>query len=154
SRCGHSTAPDGRKFSASYCRLGGLCCSGSLRGSVTHSARSGGRYFARGSMTMIEGITSGQSIGYRRTAVTVTGSDLLSHAGTLLDAGFRVALIAGHDDGDKLRAVYLFVAGNPDRRIEVHVPLERERPAVPSLAELSFPAGRFEREMRDLYGIV
>jgi Ni,Fe-hydrogenase III large subunit len=65
-----------------------------------------------------------------------------------------VALIAGHQDpGGALRAVYLFTAPG-DRRAELHVPLDRHRPRVPSLAGLSFPAGRFEREMRDLYGIV
>ena len=35
-----------------------------------------------------------------------------------------------------------------------HVPLDKTDPRVPSLAGLSFPAGRFEREMRDLFGIV
>ncbi|WP_043726863.1 NADH-quinone oxidoreductase subunit C, partial [Kutzneria sp. 744] len=36
----------------------------------------------------------------------------------------------------------------------LHVPLDPDTPHVPSLAGISFPAGRFEREMRDLYGIV
>ncbi|MFL6119079.1 NADH-quinone oxidoreductase subunit C, partial [Actinophytocola sp.] len=36
---------------------------------------------------------------------------------------------------------------------EFHVPLDAADPRVPSLAALSFPAGRFEREMRDLFGI-
>jgi Ni,Fe-hydrogenase III large subunit len=49
--------------------------------------------------------------------------------------------------------VYLFTAGR-DQRLELHVPLNRDTPEVPSLASLSFPAGRFEREMRDLFGIV
>ncbi|HKS48572.1 MAG TPA: NADH-quinone oxidoreductase subunit C [Amycolatopsis sp.] len=71
----------------------------------------------------------------------------------LLATGFRVALVAGHDDGDRLRAVYLFTAPG-DRRVEFEVPLERSAPEVPTLAGLSFAAGRFEREMRDLFGIV
>jgi Ni,Fe-hydrogenase III large subunit len=37
--------------------------------------------------------------------------------------------------------------------VELHVPIDRDRPTVPSLAALSYPAGRFEREMHDLYGI-
>ena len=53
-----------------------------------------------------------------------------------------------------MRAVYLFLGGQPDRRVELHLPLDRDKPIVPSLASLAFPAGRFEREMRDLYGIV
>lgn len=84
---------------------------------------------------------------------TVTPAELPGQAGSLLSAGYRVALVAGHDDGDRLRAVYLFTAAGPDRRVEVHVPLDRDAPRVPSLAGQSFPAGRFEREMHDLFGI-
>ncbi|WP_298799737.1 NADH-quinone oxidoreductase subunit C [Pseudonocardia sp. 73-21] len=116
---------------------------------------------------------AGRVAGYHRTARTVTPDELPAHAAQLLAAGFRVALIAGHDDsglrhrppgrghdgdvgdgGAALRAVYLFTATAPDRRVELHVPLDPHRPQVPSLAGLSFPAGRFEREMRDLFGIV
>jgi Ni,Fe-hydrogenase III large subunit/Ni,Fe-hydrogenase III component G len=90
---------------------------------------------------------------------TVSPRELPEQAAGLLDAGFRVALAAGHEDAQfdrrsRLRAVYLFTAPDPDRRVELHVPLDQDRPAVPSLAALSFPAGRFEREMHDLYGIV
>jgi Ni,Fe-hydrogenase III large subunit/Ni,Fe-hydrogenase III component G len=68
-------------------------------------------------------------------------------------SGFRLALVAAHDDGDRLRVVYLFLAGRPDRRVELECIVPVGDPAVPSLAYLSFPAGRFEREMADLYGI-
>jgi Ni,Fe-hydrogenase III large subunit/Ni,Fe-hydrogenase III component G len=95
-----------------------------------------------------------RTVGHRRTASTLTPSQLVEHAEALLGAGFRVALIAGHDDGDALRAVYLFTQAATDRRVELHVPLDLAHPHVPSLAALSFPAGRFEREMRDLFGIV
>ena len=112
--------------------------------------------------------TAGEVVGHRRTASTLTPDELPDRAAALLDAGFRVALIAGHDDsghhrsphhgdgvrGRALRAVYLFTAIAPDRRVELHVPLDPDRPQVPSLAGLSFPAARFEREMRDLFGIV
>ena len=112
--------------------------------------------------------TAGEVVGHCRTASTLTPDELADRAAALLDAGFRVALIAGHDDsghhhsphhghdgrGGALRAVYLFTAIAPDRRVELHVPLDPDRPQVPSLAGLSFPAGRFEREMRDLFGIV
>ena len=55
--------------------------------------------------------------------------------------------------------MYLFTApaaadGGGDSRVELHLPLRPDHPSVPSLARLSFPAGRFEREMRDLFGIV
>ncbi|MGA9678517.1 MAG: NADH-quinone oxidoreductase subunit C, partial [Mycobacterium sp.] len=59
-----------------------------------------------------------------------------------------------HDDGDALRVVYLFTSGPPDSRIELHIRLDPHRPQLPSLAALSFPASRFEREMHDLYGVI
>jgi Ni,Fe-hydrogenase III large subunit/Ni,Fe-hydrogenase III component G len=71
----------------------------------------------------------------------------------LLDDGFRLALVAAHDDGDGLRVVYLFLAGYPDRRVELECVVPVDNPSVRSLAYLSFPASRFEREMADLYGI-
>jgi Ni,Fe-hydrogenase III large subunit/Ni,Fe-hydrogenase III component G len=92
--------------------------------------------------------------GYRRSARTIGAAELPERARALFDHGHRLALVAGHDDGDALRAVYLFTATAPDRRVELHVPLDRADPQVPSLAGISFPAGRFEREMRDLFGIV
>jgi Ni,Fe-hydrogenase III component G len=111
--------------------------------------------------TTTESPTAGEVVGHHGTASTLTPDELPDCAAALLDAGFRVALIAGHDDSDgvrgssgALRAVYLFTAIAPDRRVELHVPLDPDRPQVPSLAGLSYAAGRFEREMRDLFGIV
>lgn len=91
--------------------------------------------------------------GSVRTSALVAPGELRAEAKTLLDAGFRLALVAGHDDGDALRAVYVFCTGPPDRRAELQVRLDPENPRVPSLAALSFPASRFEREMSDLFGI-
>jgi Ni,Fe-hydrogenase III large subunit len=71
----------------------------------------------------------------------------------LLDNGFRLGLVAAHDDDAALRLVYLFLAGAPDRRIELECIVPKDDSAVRSLAYLSFPASRFEREMADLYGI-
>ncbi|MGH3490017.1 MAG: NADH-quinone oxidoreductase subunit C [Actinopolymorphaceae bacterium] len=96
----------------------------------------------------------GSPVGYRRTALTVTPEELPRFAVGLFAEGFRVALVSGHDDGDALRAVYLFVGTRPDRRVELRVPLQAGSPHLPSLASLSFSTGRFEREMHDLYGIV
>ena len=78
---------------------------------------------------------------------------LRDKAEELFGSGFRLALVAAHDDGGPLRVVYLFLAGRPDRRFEVECVLPPEDPTVPSLAYLSFPASRFEREIADLYGI-
>ncbi|MGC8512874.1 MAG: NADH-quinone oxidoreductase subunit C [Acidimicrobiales bacterium] len=88
-----------------------------------------------------------------RRVELVTPRDLVSRAAALLEAGFRLALVAGHDDGAALRVVYVFCAGPPDRRVELQVRLSPDYPTVPSLAAMSFPASRFERELYDLFGI-
>jgi Ni,Fe-hydrogenase III large subunit/Ni,Fe-hydrogenase III component G len=75
-------------------------------------------------------------------------------AGVLFAQGMRLALVAGHDDRDGLRVVYLFTCGPPDTRVELHLRVDRAEPSVPTLSGISFPAGRFEREMQDLFGIV
>ena len=71
----------------------------------------------------------------------------------LLGNGFRLGLVAAHEHDDTFRLVYLFLAGWPDRRVELECVVPTDDPAVRSLAYLSFAAGRFEREMADLYGI-
>lgn len=83
----------------------------------------------------------------------VSQDRLAEMAEDLLGNGFRLGLVAAHDHDDSLRVVYLFLAGRPDRRIEVECRVPKHDPALRSLAYLSFPAGRFEREMADLYGI-
>lgn len=83
----------------------------------------------------------------------VSDAELPDAAAALLADGFRLALVAAHDDDDSLRVVYLFLAGRPDRRTELILTIPAQRPSIPSLARLSFQAGRFEREMQDLYGI-
>jgi Ni,Fe-hydrogenase III large subunit/Ni,Fe-hydrogenase III component G len=94
------------------------------------------------------------AVGRRRALRQVPPTDLVEAAEAVFAQGMRLALVSGHDDGAELRAVYLFTAGPPDRRVELHVPLNQKRPEVPTLAALSFPASRFERELADLFGIV
>lgn len=84
---------------------------------------------------------------------TVTADELSPTADTLLGQGFRLASIAAHEEADEFRIVYLFIAGPPDRRVELVMRTDKASPTVPTLASSSFPASRFEREMRDLYGI-
>ncbi len=91
--------------------------------------------------------------GRARAVVELPATGLVDAAGAMWTAGFRLALVAAHDEDDRFRIVYLFTAGPPDRRVELHVHIDRRQPSVPSLAHLSFPASRFEREMRDLFGI-
>ncbi len=89
-----------------------------------------------------------------RQAHQVAAGELAAEAARLLGEGYRLAAVAAHDDSRALRVVYVFCAGPPDRRAELEVRLDPARPVVPSLAGLSFPASRFEREMRDLFGII
>ena len=89
----------------------------------------------------------------QRAVVELPSNELVSAAGLLLDNGYRLALVSASHDGDYIRVVYLFVDGPPDQRLELHVRLDADNPRVASLAHLSFPAGRFEREMRDLFGV-
>jgi len=101
-------------------------------------------------------VTAGDpvEVGHQRAARLVAPSDLVDAAEALFADGMRLALVSGHDDGAEMRVVYLFTSGPPDRRVEFHVPLDRARPEVPTLAGVSFPASRFEREVGDLFGVV
>lgn len=83
----------------------------------------------------------------------VSGDALVNRTEALLAQGFRLALVAAHDDGDRLRIVYLFLAGWPDRRVELECVVPAADPTLQSLASVSFPASRFEREMADLFGL-
>ena len=87
-----------------------------------------------------------------RRVLQVPAGDLVVRARELL-ASHRLAAIVAHDEGQRLRVVYTFLAGPPDDRTELVVSLDADHPAVPSLAEISFPAGRFERAMHDGFGI-
>jgi len=88
-----------------------------------------------------------------RRCIDVAGpADLAAHTLRLLEDGHRLALVAAHHEPSALRVVYLFTAW-PDRRTELILRADPASPHVPSLAALSFPASRFEREMRNMYGV-
>ncbi len=97
---------------------------------------------------------TGTTVGPHRTAVATSKAQLWGHAAALATEGFRLALVGAHDDGDAYRVVYLYTNSGPDRRTELHLRVDHDDPSVPTLAALSFSASRFEREMRDLFGIV
>lgn len=77
-------------------------------------------------------------------------------AGLLAD-GYRVALVAGHDDIDDFRVVYALTrpAGHEagEDRVELVLRVDGEGPEIPSLAPLDYATGRFEREIADLFGV-
>jgi Ni,Fe-hydrogenase III large subunit/Ni,Fe-hydrogenase III component G len=94
-----------------------------------------------------------------RTIMEIEVGDLRQAYSGLAAAGYRLALVAAHHDPptatrhEAMRVVYLLVSGPPDSRVELHVRLPATQPTLPSLADLSFPVSRFEREMHDLFGI-
>jgi len=69
-----------------------------------------------------------------RQCEEIAAGELRGRVGAHLALGHRLALVAGHDDGDELRAVYLFTSGPPDERHELVVHLNREHPTVPTSA--------------------
>ncbi len=84
----------------------------------------------------------------------VPAGGLLAAAGELLASGHRLTLVAAHDDGPAgFHVVYAFAHPGTDQRTELVVLVAREAPTVPSLAGLSFSAGRFERAVHDQFGI-
>jgi len=86
-------------------------------------------------------------------ARTVPRQDLVAEATADLAAGCRLALVAGHEDDEGFRVVYTLTAAHPRRIVELVVLVPRDDPWIPTLAGVSYQAGRFEREVRDLYGI-
>ncbi len=59
-------------------------------------------------------------------------------------------------DNSMVRMGYLFARPAPlgERRVELVLEIPTADPWVPTIADLSYPGGRFEREIRDLFGVV
>jgi Ni,Fe-hydrogenase III large subunit/Ni,Fe-hydrogenase III component G len=93
------------------------------------------------------------------TVCTATTDSLHGQVSQLLSQGWRLALVAATDateaaagSKDTVRIVYAFLRPI-GRRHELILDVPRADPTVPTLADLSFPASRFEREVRDLFGV-
>ena len=84
---------------------------------------------------------------------SVPRAALLQEVDTLLAAGDRLAMICCCDDGGQFRVIYTFTGAGPHRVSELVVHVPGDDPWIPSLAAVSYPAGNFEREIRDLYGL-
>jgi Ni,Fe-hydrogenase III large subunit/Ni,Fe-hydrogenase III component G len=82
--------------------------------------------------------------------VTATRDELAASVAALLQDGSRLALVAAHEESYGFRVVYVFLG---ETRTEVTVTMPSDDAWLPSLAAICYPAGRFEREIRDLYGI-
>lgn len=97
--------------------------------------------------------------GREHTALALDPAELPAAAARLFTDGYRLALVSaahrarGGTGPASMHAAYVFLAGHPDSRVELLVELDPAAPRIPSLAHLSFPASRFEREMRDQFGI-
>jgi Ni,Fe-hydrogenase III large subunit/Ni,Fe-hydrogenase III component G len=89
----------------------------------------------------------------RRDRFDVTRDDVGARLESHLADGFRLALVACHQDDPDFRVVYVLVRPTDDRRVELVLPVAAADPQIPSLARLDYSVGRFEREIRDLYGI-
>ncbi|MCC6496727.1 MAG: NADH-quinone oxidoreductase subunit C [Propionibacteriaceae bacterium] len=90
--------------------------------------------------------------------IRVTREQLVEAVATQLGRGFRLALVAAHQDGpagpDAVFRVVHVLLGPAGERVEVVVEIPQSEAWLPTLAGISYPAGRFEREVRDLFGIV
>jgi Ni,Fe-hydrogenase III large subunit/Ni,Fe-hydrogenase III component G len=87
------------------------------------------------------------------TAYDVTATTLAEEVERRLSDGYRIGMLAGHEDDDCFRVVYVLVRDRDDERCELVLRTGKEQPTIPSLAAVDYGAGRFEREIRDLFGI-
>jgi Ni,Fe-hydrogenase III large subunit/Ni,Fe-hydrogenase III component G len=96
-----------------------------------------------------------------RWRIQVLGERLFDVMQILLDdLRSELFLVAGEDRAadDEIRVHYLLGVPAPSTSsrwslVEVEVVTDRRRPQLPTLAGLSFPASRFERELRDMLGV-
>jgi Ni,Fe-hydrogenase III large subunit/Ni,Fe-hydrogenase III component G len=88
-----------------------------------------------------------------RESVTVTPETVATTFQAHLDAGFALCMVACHQDDDMFRVVYVLLRHSDGRRAELVLTVSQQEREIPSLALLDYSVGRFEREMRDLYGI-
>ena len=77
--------------------------------------------------------------GTRRVVRALSATELAAHVAGLLADGFRLALVAAHDEDQLLRVVYLFLAGAPDRRVELHVHVDPDDPRLRRWPNSPFP---------------
>ncbi len=88
-----------------------------------------------------------------REIIHIPAEALHESISTQLASGSRLALACAIDDYDSIRLVYVFANPCTNRRTEIEVSLTEHDAKIGSLAALSFPASRFEREFHDLFGI-
>ena len=88
-----------------------------------------------------------------RQTVIVTAHEVAQVFESHLRDGYDLSLVACHQDDADFRVVYVLLRSSDDRRVELVLSVPQHVREIPSLALLDYSVGRFEREMRDLYGI-
>jgi Ni,Fe-hydrogenase III large subunit/Ni,Fe-hydrogenase III component G len=88
-----------------------------------------------------------------RQSVVVTPDDMAPVFAAHLRDGYHLCMVACHQDADDFRIVYVLLRPRDDGRVELVLTVPQEVREIPTLALLDYSVGRFEREMRDLYGI-
>ena len=89
-----------------------------------------------------------------------TRATLRADVAALLADGHRMLLVAAENAPGAVRLGYVLArpAGGPDggageSRVELTLEVSTDDAWVPTIADLSYPGGRFEREIRDLFGV-
>jgi Ni,Fe-hydrogenase III large subunit/Ni,Fe-hydrogenase III component G len=103
-------------------------------------------------------LADGRTVRGREWHGTAGPDDLPSVAAALLTRrGAELMLVAADDrraGTGMFHVHYLFAHHREGWFVHVTSPVRAEDPRIPSLASLSYPSSRFEREIRDLMGIV
>jgi Ni,Fe-hydrogenase III large subunit/Ni,Fe-hydrogenase III component G len=103
------------------------------------------------------GIAAAPAFRHGVWRIAVDAAQLPAVMGVVLNSlGMTLLLVAGEDRrraSGRMHAHYLCGRAASHELLHLDVSLTGDAPAVPTLAALSFPASRFEREMRDLLGI-
>ncbi len=86
------------------------------------------------------------------TQVRVERDDLVATLTARLAEGWRLALTSAHEEGDRIRITHLLLRP-VNQRLEVVVDVPTHDAWVPTLAGVSWAGGRFDREIRDLFGV-
>jgi Ni,Fe-hydrogenase III large subunit/Ni,Fe-hydrogenase III component G len=93
----------------------------------------------------------------REVHATAAGTDMPAIADVLQgELGAELLLMAADDrraDAGCFRIHYLFDHKRDDWFVHVSADIAPDKPSLESLAQQSYPASRFEREIRDLFGI-
>ena len=101
------------------------------------------------------GLGSPEPMRPNRLQVTVTTADLREALGRALGQlrCDHVVQVAAADNGKTFELLY-HLTGPHRTIVTVRVELPREKPEVPSVHDLVPPAGIYERQVHDLFGIV